>query len=252
MNGISYFAMNQWYAAQHQPPHLAALCIWEGAADWYREIARHGGIYSQFLDNLFPRAFHRPQNGLGERGLRSRVTGELVSGPATLSEQELKRNRIDIGKPILDHRFVDDVSRARTPDFSKVKTPLLSAANWGGQGLHPRGNFEGFLDAASEQKWLEVQGDAHWSHFYSDYGLDLQKRFFAKFLKGNDAAWDSQPKVLLQVRHPGERFVERHENEWPLQRTQWTKSICSRTAWALAPPSLGQRPRCHLRRSEKA
>jgi predicted acyl esterase len=25
------------------------------------------------------------------------------------------------------------------------------------------------------------------------------------------------------VRHPGERFVERHENEWPLARTQWTK-----------------------------
>jgi predicted acyl esterase len=29
--------------------------------------------------------------------------------------------------------------------------------------------------------------------------------------------------VLLQVRHPGEKFVERHENEWPIARTQWTK-----------------------------
>jgi predicted acyl esterase len=28
--------------------------------------------------------------------------------------------------------------------------------------------------------------------------------------------------VRLQVRHPGERFVERHETEWPLARTQWT------------------------------
>ena len=35
------------------------------------------------------------------------------------------------------------------PDWSKVKMPLLSAANWGGQGLHPRGNFEGFVRAAS-------------------------------------------------------------------------------------------------------
>jgi predicted acyl esterase len=223
MNGISYFAMNQWYVAQHQPPHLAAICVWEGAADWYRDVARHGGIYSQFLDNLFPRAFHRVQYGLGERGLRSRATGELVSGPETLSEQQLWRNRIDIGKLILDHPLDDGASRERSPDFKKVKTPLLSAANWGGQGLHPRGNFEGFLEAASEQKWLEVHGDAHWSHFYSDYGLDLQKRFFAKFLKGNDAAWDTQPKVLLQIRHPGERFVERRENEWPLKRTQWTR-----------------------------
>jgi len=232
MNGISYFAMNQWYVAQYQPPHLAALCVWEGAADWYREIARHGGIYNQFLDNLFPRAFHRAQAGLGERGLRSRATGELVSGPETLSEEQLKKNRVDIGRLILDHPFVDEVSRDRTPDFAKIKTPLLSAANWGGVGLHPRGNFEGFLDAASEQKWLEVHGDAHWSHFYSNYGVDLQKRFFAKFLKGDDAAWDNQPKVLLQIRHPGEHFVERRENEWPLARTQWTK-------YYLQPDGLG-------------
>jgi predicted acyl esterase len=29
--------------------------------------------------------------------------------------------------------------------------------------------------------------------------------------------------VLLQVRHPGEKFVERAEDEWPLKRTKWTK-----------------------------
>jgi predicted acyl esterase len=223
MNGISYFAMNQWYVAQHRPPHLAAICVWEGAADWYREAARHGGIYCGFLDNLYPRAFHRVQHGLGERGLRSRVTGELVSGPPTLSDDELKRNRRDIERFVLEHRFDDAASRERTPDFGKITLPLLSAANWGGQGLHPRGNFEGFLAAASTQKWLEVHGDAHWSHFYTDYGLRLQKRFFGHFLKGEDTGWDAQPRVQLQVRHPGETFVERHENEWPLARTQWTK-----------------------------
>jgi len=47
--------------------------------------------------------------------------------------------------------------------------------------------------------------------------------FFDHFLKGEDTGWGTQPPVLLQVRHPGERFVERHENEWPLARTQWTK-----------------------------
>jgi uncharacterized protein len=29
--------------------------------------------------------------------------------------------------------------------------------------------------------------------------------------------------VQLQVRHPGEKFVLRHENEWPLARTRWTR-----------------------------
>ncbi len=29
--GISYYAMNQWQVAALQPPHLAAICPWEGA-----------------------------------------------------------------------------------------------------------------------------------------------------------------------------------------------------------------------------
>ena len=79
------------------------------------------------------------------------------------------------------------------------------------------------MRSASEQKWLECHGIEHWTHFYTNYGLDLQKRFFGHFLKGEDTGWSKQPKVLLQVRHPGERFVERHESEWPLARTKWTK-----------------------------
>src|SRR5216117_2499297 len=40
LNGISYYAMNQWQVAALQPPHLAAICIWEGAADYYRDLSR--------------------------------------------------------------------------------------------------------------------------------------------------------------------------------------------------------------------
>ena len=44
LNGISYYAINQWHVASLQPPHLAAMCVWEGAADWYRDMTHHGGI----------------------------------------------------------------------------------------------------------------------------------------------------------------------------------------------------------------
>ena len=222
MNGISYYAMNQWYVAALQPPHLAAICVWEGAADYYRDVCRHGGIYSQFLENLYPRALLRVQHGLGERGLRSRVTGELVSGPETLSEAELAANRVAVDEWILKRPLDGQDYRERSPDWSKVTVPVLSAANWGGQGLHTRGNFEGFLECAAEEKWLEVHGEAHWVHFYTDYGVSLQKRFFGHFLKGEDTGWGRQPRVLLQVRHV-DRFVPRAEQEWPLARTQWTK-----------------------------
>jgi uncharacterized protein len=163
------------------------------------------------------------QYGLGTKGHRSRMNGDWVSGPETLIDEELGANRYDLGKTYFSHPMDDDYYTAMFPDWSKVKVPLLSAANWGGQPLHPRGNFEGFFRSASKQKWLEVHGIEHWTHYYTDYGVDLQKRFFGYFLKGEKNGWNKQPRVQLNIRHPGEKFVIRHENEWPIARTKWTK-----------------------------
>jgi uncharacterized protein len=223
INGISYYAMNQWHVAPLNPPHLAALCIWEGSSDYYRELARHGGILCDFLTDWSRRQVTSVQHGVGARGPKSAVTGEPVAGPPTLPEDELARNRADVAGEAQRRRLIDDYYRARLPDFARIAAPMLSAANWGGQGLHPRGNFEGYLTAGSQQKWLEVHGDTHFSHFYSNYGESLQRRFFGHFLKGEDTGWDKQPRVSLNIRRPGEVFTLRAENEWPLARTQWTK-----------------------------
>jgi uncharacterized protein len=163
------------------------------------------------------------QHGVGTRGHKSAVTGEPVAGPETLSEQELADNRADCDGDALRHRLIDDYYKVRLPKFEDIETPLLSAANWGGMGLHPRGNFEGYLRAGSKQKWLEVHGDTHFTLFYAKYGQDLQRQFFDRFLKCLDNGWEKRPKVLLNIRHPGEKFVPRAENEWPLARTQWTR-----------------------------
>ncbi|MBJ7604519.1 MAG: CocE/NonD family hydrolase [Candidatus Dormibacteraeota bacterium] len=222
LDGISYYAINQWHVAGLQPPHLTAMVAWEGAADMYRDVTYHGGILSEFCGNWYPRQVEIVQYGLGERARKSPITGESVAGPVTLSDDELARNRADFGADIKRHPLDDQWHRDRSADWSKVKTPFLSAANWGGQGLHPRGNFDAFAKAASDQKWLEVHGDSHWSHFYTDYGRGLQKRFFDHFLKGEDNGWQQQARVILNVRHPGERFVQRSESEWPLAGTRWT------------------------------
>jgi predicted acyl esterase len=232
LNGISYYAINQWHVASLQPPHLAAMCIWEGAADWYRDMTHHGGVICTFWENWYDMQVKTVQYGAGERGKRSRVHGQLVCGPEILSEAELARNRTDLGAEIRAHPLDDEYHRARSPVWSRVKTPFLSAANWGGQGLHPRGNFEGFMRAASRQKWLEAHGIEHWTHFYTDYGRKLQLRFFDHFLHGKQNGWDRQPRVLLQVRHI-DRFVERAEAEWPLQRTEWTKLYLNGTTGML-------------------
>ncbi len=222
LNGISYYAMNQWMVAAKQPPHLTAICPWEGAADMYRDATRHGGIVSDFWGNWFRTQVVMVQHGYGERGERDPNSGLLVAGPETLSEEELARNRVGLEEQVLEHPLDDEFFRGRSPDWSKVTVPFLSAANWGGQGLHPRGNIEGFVRAASGEKWLEVHGLEHWTHFYTDYGLSLQKRFFDYYLKGIQNGWEKQPRVLVQVRRV-DGFEERHETDWPLPSTQWTR-----------------------------
>lgn len=235
VNGISYYAMNQWNAGALRPPHLAALCIWEGSSDYYRELCRHGGILCDFLGNWYDRQVLSVQHGVGDRGARSAVTGETIAGPETLSPEELQKKRADLGREALERRLIDDYYRARTAEFAKIEAPLLSAGNWGGMGLHPRGNFEGYLRAGSKQKWLEVHGHTHFTHFYSSYGEALQKRFFGHFLKGENTGWDKQPKVALNIRSPGEKFALRAENEWPLARTQWTKYYLDAEGRVLSP-----------------
>ena len=221
--GISYYAVMGWAAASRRPPHLAALIAWEGFNDQYRDAFYHGGILSEFTKRWQPTQINPIQYGQGERAPKNPNTGQSVAGPVTLSEGELERNRIDYFGSIKEHPLFDEWHRDRTIDLSKVEVPVLSAANWGGQGLHPRGNFNGFLHASSQHKWLEAHGDTHWTHFYSAYGRDVQKRFFDHFLKGLDNGWDRTPRVQLNIRHPGERFVLRGEHEWPLARTQWTR-----------------------------
>ncbi|TCQ08938.1 hypothetical protein C8J34_103326 [Rhizobium sp. PP-F2F-G36] len=221
--GVSYYGINQWQVASLQPPSLAAMCIWEGASDFYRDMSFHGGILSTFLQNWYDMQVKTVQHGLGSRGRRSRVTDALICGDHDLTDEELAANLIDLGAEVRAHPLDDAFHRARSPQWDRVTVPLLSAGNWGGQGLHLRGNVEGFLNAASDHKWLELHGREHWTEFYTDYGRNLQKRFFGHFLKGEDTGWADQPKVLLQVRHIDGRFEAREEAEWPLPGTRWTK-----------------------------
>jgi uncharacterized protein len=223
LGGISYYAMNQWHVASMRPRGLTAMCAWEGASDWYRDATHHGGILCTFFGNWYEMQVTTVQNGLGSRGPVNPNTGEPACGPGTLEDEELAARRADFAADVAAHPLDDDSHRARSGDWERIDVPLLSAGNWGGHGLHLRGNIEGNVRSASPQKWLELHGLEHWTHFYTDYGVRLQKRFFGHFLKGEDTGWEEQPPVLLQVRHVDGSFRERGEEEWPIARTEWTR-----------------------------
>jgi predicted acyl esterase len=220
--GVSYLAIKQWQVAALQPQHLAAIIPWEGMFDHYRDLYRHGGIYSSFfLKLLWDSQIATNQNGNAGSAYRDRFTGKVSTG-AALNPELLPSNLANVYEAGLRHPFDDAYFKVRTPVAERITVPLLSAGNWGGLGLHLRGNVEAFEMAASRQKWLEMHTDTHFASMYLPQAVAMQMRFFDHFLKGEDNGWDKQPPLILTIRDP-RGTVRRDENEWPLARTEWTR-----------------------------
>jgi len=112
----------------------------------------------------------------------------------------------------------------RRAQWDNIDIPFYSAGNWSGMGLHLRGNTEGYLRAGSKHKKLRIHAGTHYHPFYSEEGRLDQLRFFDHWLKGVDTGIMREPPVKLLIRKGGHGNSEwRFENEWPLQRTRWTR-----------------------------
>lgn len=193
--GISYFAMNAWRVAAQQPPHLACIVPWEGAVDTYRDAGRHGGIYSNHFNQHWA------------RNVRRHASAGVTVDPE--------------GVPPAPPELYSD-GAYNVPDLSRITVPVLSAGNWGGVGLHLRGNVEGFLGVGSAHKQLEIHSGNHIDPFYSLEGRLLQKRFLDQWLYDIDTGITREPPVKLAIRYGGDDYRWRYEREWPIARTQWT------------------------------
>ena len=213
--GISYYAINQWFVAQLQPPSLKAIIPWEGFADIYRDALYHGGIFSLFMSNWF--TAHLLHHRLG------RASQQLPNAWALNTLQVWLSNNLDSG-----------ALRGAQADWDKITLPFYSVGNWTGFGLHLRGNTEAFARAASRYKKLRIQTGSHVHPFYTEEGRQDQKRFFDYWLKGIENGIMDEPPVKLAIRHGADKFEWRHELEWPLARTQWTKLYFNLAAGALA------------------
>jgi uncharacterized protein len=220
--GISYYAINQWHAAVRRPRGLRAIVPWEGLVDFYRDFDYHGGILNNgFADAWWTRQITGNQHGLGDSDPSKTLpgNGDLRAGARA-------------------HAWLDEYYSERTPDLGRIEVPVLSAGNWGGHALHLRGNIEGFLAAGSDRKWLEVHSGNHFAPFYSTESRAFQKRFLDHVVKGVDNGFDAEPPVKLFIRN-STGGTWRHEQEWPIARTQWTPFYldAAHAALTLEPPA---------------
>ena len=215
LSGISYFAINQWFVANLQPPSLKAMIPWEGFADIYRDALYHGGILSVFMTNWF--TAHMMHHKLGRAS-------------QTLNDA-WKVNTLDFW---LSNSLDSGALHGAQAQWDKIKVPFYTVGNWTGFGLHLRGNTEAFMRSSSENKKMRIHTGSHVHPFYREEARQDQIRFFDYWLKGIDNGVMDEPPVKLAIRHGGDEIEWREELEWPLARTEWTKLY-----FDLAPPEAG-------------
>ncbi|HET7201177.1 MAG TPA: CocE/NonD family hydrolase [Burkholderiales bacterium] len=221
-NGISYYAMTQWLVASLKPPSLAAMIPWEGAADMYRDFGYHGGIFSL---------------GFASGWWNNHMAHHLLGRPQATATDAFSTPWL---WEYMRHSLDGEWWRGRRPVWENIDIPLYSAGNWSGMGLHLRGNTEGFSRAASAQKKLRIHAGTHYHPFYSEEGRSDQLRFFDRWLKDEDTGIMDEPPVKLLIRQGGHRnYRWRFENEWPLDRTRWTKLYLEPRARKRSAPTEG-------------
>lgn len=215
--GISYYAAGQWMIAAQRPPSLAAIQPWQGTSDFYRDRTRQGGMFNGgFVDIWWRECVVGNQHGNAESPYHDYFTQERNTGPA-LTAEECAANRIEYVDAILDHPLEDEWYRSRSAQLAEIDVPALVVANWGGLSLHLRGTVLGYEGIASQQKWLRIETGSYLVAFYQARNVELQARFFDRFLKSDQDAWTGEPAAAVVLRSMDDavsRIVT--ADEWPL------------------------------------
>lgn len=192
MLGVSYLALSQYKAAALHPPHLAAICPWEGFTDAYRDFMTPGGI---------------PERGF------SVIWQAMTRRVARLS--------VDIAAQRRRHPLHDAWWRSITPDLGRIEVPILACASFSDHNLHSQGSWRLIERAGSAERSAYTHRGGKWAVFYGDAAQHAQAAFFDRHLRGRDVP--ALPRIRLEVRERRDTVVTvRDEHEWPLARTRWT------------------------------
>ncbi|KAI1623333.1 X-Pro dipeptidyl-peptidase C-terminal non-catalytic domain-containing protein [Exophiala viscosa] len=194
MAGNSWLGISQYWAAMQQPPHLKAIAPWEGYSDLYRDMMRRGGIpWAPFLKWVLL--------GVPGRG-----------------RQE------DVPTMAFRHEFFDKYWENKRVDFSKIKVPSYILGSYSSM-LHTVGAVRAWQGIDNQDKWLRFHPHQEWYEDYYHQSVEDLDRFFTKYLKGEDNAWELTPKVRVSLYRYGDKYpvYDQIEADYPSPRTKYTK-----------------------------
>ena len=231
MLGMSYLGIMQLLVAAQNPPHLKAIFPVDAATDIYRHWAYHGGIlHLSFLATWWDASLvvnSAASTDIPEAELKP-IVDALLEHPDIRSYPRLyKTLRWPHKNPhlfdILTHAFDGPFYRERSActKFGKINIPCYLLSRWAAPYLHLPGAFSAYEGINAPKKMMITVPESgvgfnrpwHENH-------DIILRWYDHWLKGIDTGIMSEPPIRLLVQASNQW---RHENEWPLARTRWTR-----------------------------
>jgi len=211
LNGVSFLAISQFHVAACQayggpPPSLCCISPWEGLTDPYRDIFAFGGLSEVGFPAFWWATEVKPAiNGTQE---------DFVESEGCIPTDWLK-----------NHPLYDDFWKAKAAKLEEITIPMLVCASFSDHGLHTMGSFRAFIKAKSNHKWVFTHRTGKWDAYYSPDVQEMTRKFMDCFLKNDTSSgFLDTPRVRLEVRSSLKEIHEvRHENEWPIARTEYTR-----------------------------
>jgi predicted acyl esterase len=233
MLGMSYFGVVQHLVAAQQPPHLKAIAPYEAYTDRYRHSVYHGGLLNEgffhqwwghvSIGTLKPPIFrYHPEEEIRRRVARLQATPEIQDSPYLHIQLKYPEKN-----PLLFDFLVEPNDapyyreRSSCTMFERIKVPVLLMVRWSAWDIHLPGAFQAWQGLSTTKKMIifETLESTGPRRPWRDH-QDILLRWYEHWLKGNDTGMMDEPPIRLLIKG---RNVWRDENEWPLERAQWTK-----------------------------
>jgi putative CocE/NonD family hydrolase len=257
MVGMSAFAAAQYAIAAQKPPHLKTIFPFEALTDRYRHHYYHGGILNHYFQlfvaqERMVRSHPEPASykEFGEVEVQRKIK-ELQRNPDIRTYPFLYNLTVCPWlNPILIDLFLHPhdgpyyQSISAYNKFKDIEIPVHLGSRWTGWYLHLPGAFDAFegLAAPKENKKLLLIPSDNYGGMDRPYHevQDVCLRWYDHWLKGLDTGMMDEPPILLFVQGINQW---RHENEWPLKVTEWTKFyLRGGGKLSTTPPGEGEEP----------
>ena len=216
--------MNQWQAAPLRPKHLAALCDLGGLVGLLPRAVPSWRHSLRFLFKLVSAAgdsraaWHR--RARPEQRHHRRTGGGTGNAVGSGARQQPRRLRWRRAAPPADRRRI-------TERGCRIRGDRRSAPVGRELGRHGSASARQHRRVRAREIQAEMAGSS-WRHPFHAVLCEVrpgaaEAGFSTTSSKAMDNGWDKQPRVLLNIRHPGEKFVRARRTNGRLPRTQWTK-----------------------------